>query len=64
MSWIDEKDQLLSDLNHYIKRVSNLDPVPLDYVADLQQVKALVEIANQEELKELQVWWQDIKPNK
>ena len=59
--WLEEKNKLLHDLTEYIRRVSNLSPVPIGFIADLQDIKVLIEIANREEFGDLQIWWETIR---
>lgn len=60
--WLEQKDQLLSDLDSYIARCGGLEPVPFDYVEHLHQMKAWIQTANKDELHKAIEWWSCIAP--
>jgi len=54
----EEKTALLAELEDYIMRLSRLEPPMLDLIAQLENLKAMVETANRVELDELLLWWE------
>lgn len=59
---IDKKADLLAQVKDALTQVSRLPEPDLDYIAELQQFKVYVEIATDDELKEMIAQWGDIDP--
>jgi len=59
MVWLDEKARILAELADYITRVSNMDPIPIALLDELEQVEKYLQTANEREFIDegYQAWW-------
>jgi len=61
MSWIDEKTKILQELGRYITLCSQMEPLPLEYIANLQRIKAILSTANEAEFAPYPEWWDNVR---
>lgn len=62
MKWLTQKETLIGEVSRYITQVSAITAPPIDYIADLQQIKVFIQTANEAELSAYIQWWATVKP--
>lgn len=62
VDWLQQKDNLVSEVRAHLAQCSALEPAPFDYIESLHTMLGWIQTANQDELPELLQWWAAIKP--
>lgn len=62
MKWLTQKETLIGEVSRYITQVSAITPPPIEYIANLQQIRVFIQTANEAELSEYLKWWETVKP--
>lgn len=61
MSWIDDKEAMLREFNSWLTGYTNQEPRPTRLIDLLLDIKPYLEMANEEEFRELAAWWGGFK---